>query len=177
MSPYRYRGGRGCCRRNCHCEASSSTKPASRFSRSWAQYERCSRRFSRRRCRAHSQRHPLAPSGADQLGDICLHWPLHDLAQRRVPLSTSPRTSLSFRRERVFPSLTRSSRARPHRRPALPRARRRATRPARPTARRQRRRDHDRPQARRGELVDAHPQPTVCSGRRQGPLDRLTVLK
>jgi len=42
---------------------------------------------------------------------------------------------------------------------------------------RQRRRDHDRAQARRGKLVDAHPQPSLCSGRRQGPFDRLTVPK
>ena len=47
--------------------------------------------------------------------------------------------------------------------PPLPPARRTPTRPARLRDRH----DHDRPQAHRGDLVDAHPQPALCSGRRQ----------
>ena len=39
------------------------------------------------------------------------------------------------------------------------------------------RRDRDRPQAHRGDLVDAHPQPALCSGKRPESLTALTVPK
>src|SRR5207302_561688 len=58
-------------------------------------------------------------------------------------------------------------------RPALradPRAR---PRPPRRQARHQDRRRHRRPQARRIDLVHAHPRPTVCSGRRRPAFDRV----
>src|SRR5262249_39098228 len=70
-------------------------------------------------------------------------------------------------------------RGRPQRDPLrrrLPRALGTHTGAARQAAWRQDRGDHGRPQAERGDLVDAQPQPTVCSGRRQALLDRVTVL-
>jgi transposase len=59
----------------------------------------------------------------------------------------------------------------------LPRPRRAYARSSRPETRRRDRRHHRRPLARGGDLVDAHPQRALCSGRRHDPLDRLTVPK
>jgi transposase len=61
------------------------------------------------------------------------------------------------------------------RHPHLPTDPRAQPRPPRPQARQQDRRPHDRPQAHRGDLAHAHPQPAVCSGRRHASSGRLTA--
>src|SRR5919197_4006187 len=80
--------------------------------------------------------------------------------------------------ERPRPSPLGADRGGARRRPLprpLPRAREPQARPARPHTRRQGRRDRNRPQADRGDLAHAHPQPALRSGRRRDAFGRLTA--
>jgi transposase len=68
-------------------------------------------------------------------------------------------------------------RSRPHRRPPthLQRNRSPPAQPPRPLPRQRDRRDHDRTKDHRSDLVDADPQPALCSGKRQSCLTAPTV--
>jgi hypothetical protein len=104
------------------------------------------------------------------------HRPLPDTAQadrlhRPLPARLPIRRDRPPRRARQkrpqLPALG-ADRSRPHRRThqPLPTDRRADACPPRPPPRRRDRQRRDRTQTHRSDLVDAHPQPTLCSGRR-----------
>lgn len=137
-----------------------------------------------RRLGADHRLHPLASHRAWHRLGARVHDRVRD--RRHHPLPDSPQadrlhralpTRLPIRRARPprrthqararLPALG-ADRSRPHRQPLqpLPGAHHPLPLPPRPPARISDRRRHHRPQAHRSDLVDAHPQPTVCSSRR-----------
>src|SRR6266545_3835028 len=121
--------------------------------------------------RGRDRRHQALPESAQARR---LHGPLP--AGRPVRRARPARAAAQ---KRTRPASLGADRGRTRRRslpPALPGIGRAEAGPAGPQARHESRLDRDRPQTERGDLADAHPQPAVRSGRRQGAFGRLTAL-